>query len=103
MFVPLAVWLAAQPEFQLDEVWWLSVSTVWLQATVSYLLMRQQFKRRLVDEPRPAASAVVCAGRELAQRAAPLAVRLGRRSRYHLMVVEEQLRRQSCAHDYSLV
>ena len=54
VFVPLAVWLAAQPEFQLDEVWWLSVSTVWLQATVSYLLMRQQFKRRLVDEPRPA-------------------------------------------------
>ncbi len=53
VFVPLAVWLAAQPEFHLDEVWWLSVSTVWLQATVSYLLMRQQFKRRLVDEPRP--------------------------------------------------
>ena len=55
MFVPLAVWLAAQPEFHLDEVWWLSVSTVWLQAGVSYLLMRQQFKRRLVDGPRPAA------------------------------------------------
>ena len=53
VFVPLAVWVAAQPEFHLDEVWWLSVSTVWLQATVSYLLMRQQFKRRLVDEPRP--------------------------------------------------
>ena len=58
VFVPLAVWLAAQPEFHLDEVWWLSVSTVWLQATVSYLLMRQQFKRRLVDDPRPAAAVV---------------------------------------------
>jgi putative MATE family efflux protein len=53
VFVPLAVWVAAQPVFQLDEVWWLSVSTVWLQAGVSYLLMRQQFKRRLVDGPRP--------------------------------------------------
>jgi len=58
VFVPLAVWLAAQPGFHLDEVWWLSVSTVWLQATVSYLLMRQQFKRRLVDDPRPAAAVV---------------------------------------------
>jgi Na+-driven multidrug efflux pump len=54
VFVPLAVWVSAQPEFHLDEVWWLSVSTVWLQAGVSYLLMRQQFKRRLVDGPRPA-------------------------------------------------
>jgi putative MATE family efflux protein len=54
VFVPLAVWLAGQPEFHLDEVWWLSVSTVWLQAAVSYVLMRQQFKRRLVDAPRPA-------------------------------------------------
>jgi putative MATE family efflux protein len=58
VFVPLAVWLAGQPEFRLNEVWWLSVSTVWLQGMVSYLLMRQQFKRRLVDEPRPAAPVV---------------------------------------------
>jgi putative MATE family efflux protein len=55
VFVPLAVWLSAQPDFHLDQVWLLSVATVWLQAGVSYLLMRQQFKRRLVDGPRPAA------------------------------------------------
>jgi putative MATE family efflux protein len=54
VFVPLAVWLSSQPAFHLDEVWYLSVSTVWLQAVVSYLLMRHQFKRRLVDVPRPA-------------------------------------------------
>ena len=59
VFVPLAVWLSAQPAFRLDEVWYLSVSTVWLQGVISYLLMRQQFKRRLVDAPRPAAPAVV--------------------------------------------
>jgi putative MATE family efflux protein len=53
VFVPLAVWLSTQPAFHLDEVWYLSVSTVWLQAVVSYLLMRHQFKRRLVDVPRP--------------------------------------------------
>jgi Na+-driven multidrug efflux pump len=60
-FVPLAVWLSAQPDFHLDQVWILSVTTVWLQAGVSYLLMRQQFKRRLVDGPRPAAPVVVAA------------------------------------------
>jgi putative MATE family efflux protein len=58
VFVPLAIWLAAQREFQLEQVWWLSVTTVWLQAAVSYALMRQQFKRRLVDAPRPGAPVV---------------------------------------------
>jgi putative MATE family efflux protein len=53
VFVPLAVWLAAQPSFHLDEVWWLSVATVWLQGGVSYALLRQQFRRRLVEGPRP--------------------------------------------------
>ena len=54
IIVPLAVWLAAQPAFRLEEVWWLSVLTVWLQGGASYLLLRQQFRRRLVDAPRPA-------------------------------------------------
>jgi putative MATE family efflux protein len=62
VFVPLAVWLAAQQTFHLDEVWYLSVATVWLQALVSYLLMRQQFRRRLVDGPQPGAAAVAAEG-----------------------------------------
>jgi putative MATE family efflux protein len=62
VFVPLAVWLSSQPAFALNEVWWLSVSTVWLQGVVSYVLLRQQFKRRLVDEPRPPAAVVAPAG-----------------------------------------
>jgi putative MATE family efflux protein len=61
VFVPLAVWLAGQPEFHLDQVWWLSVTTVWLQGAVSYVLMRQQFKRRLVEAPQPAGPAVASA------------------------------------------
>lgn len=51
-FVPLAVWLSARPAFHLDEVWWLSVATVWLQGGVSYWLMRRELKRKLVDAPR---------------------------------------------------
>jgi len=61
VFVPLAVWLSAQPAFHLDQVWWMSVATVWMQAGVSYLLMRRELKRRLVDVPRPVAPAVAAA------------------------------------------
>jgi putative MATE family efflux protein len=53
VFVPLAVWLASQQTFHLDEVWYLSVATVWLQACVSYMLMRQQFRRRLDPGQQP--------------------------------------------------
>ena len=41
-FVPLVVWLSLQPSFHLDQVWWLSVTTLWFQAGLSYLLLRQQ-------------------------------------------------------------
>jgi Na+-driven multidrug efflux pump len=54
VFVPLAVWLASRPSFHLDQVWWLSVATVWLQGGVSYLLLRQQFRRRLEATFKPA-------------------------------------------------
>jgi Na+-driven multidrug efflux pump len=54
VFVPLAVWVSSQPNFHLDEVWWLSVATVCLQAVVSFVLLQHQFKRRLVDVPLPA-------------------------------------------------
>jgi putative MATE family efflux protein len=61
VFVPLAVWMSQQPNFHLDQVWWLSVATVWLQAGVSYAFMRQQFRRRLVDAPRPGQPVVAAA------------------------------------------
>jgi putative MATE family efflux protein len=60
VFVPLAVWLSTQPGFHLDEVWYLSVATVWLQACVSYFLIRQQLHRRLFGRV-PAAPAVATA------------------------------------------
>lgn len=50
-FVPLAVWLSVQPDFHLDQVWYVSVATVVLQAVVSYLLLQGQFRRRLTPDP----------------------------------------------------
>jgi putative MATE family efflux protein len=60
VFVPLAVWMSAQPSFQLERLWYLSVATLWFQAGVSYLLLQRQFKRRLVETP-PASGAPIAA------------------------------------------
>jgi putative MATE family efflux protein len=51
VFVPGAVWVSKQPGFHLEQLWYVSVATVWMQAVVSFLLLRNQFSRRLVDEP----------------------------------------------------
>ena len=57
MFVPLAIWLSLRPGFQLESVWQLSVATVWMQAAVSYWLLRGEFRRKLasvaLDSRRP--------------------------------------------------
>jgi putative MATE family efflux protein len=42
-----ALWLARQPGFRLEYVWYVSVATVWLQALLSYALLRMQFAKRL--------------------------------------------------------
>jgi Na+-driven multidrug efflux pump len=51
VFVPVAIWISKQPGFHLEQLWVVSVVTVWFQALVSYLLLRHQFNRRLVDTP----------------------------------------------------
>ena len=42
-----AFWLAEQPGFRIEQVWYLSVATVALQAVASLGLLRWQFRRRL--------------------------------------------------------
>ncbi len=62
VFVPLAVWFSKQESFHLEQLWYVSVTTVWLQAGVSYWLLRGQFKKRLAAVPRaPVAPAVATA------------------------------------------
>ncbi len=64
IFVPLAVWLSAQQSFDLSQVWYLSVATVWIQGGVSTMLLLQQFRRRLAPGARPVAPAVAMAAGE---------------------------------------
>ncbi len=46
-FVIPAFWLARQPGFYIEQIWYLSVATVTFQAVVSLVLLRWQFARRL--------------------------------------------------------
>jgi putative MATE family efflux protein len=42
-----AIWLSKQPSFKIEQVWYVSIAASTLQAVVSLLLLRVQFKRRL--------------------------------------------------------
>ena len=46
-FAVPAIWLSRQPGFALDQLWHLSVATVWLQALVSLWLVQRELLRRL--------------------------------------------------------
>ena len=46
-FLPPALWLRAQPHFELAQLWYLSVGAVALQAAASLTLLHGQLRRRL--------------------------------------------------------
>jgi putative MATE family efflux protein len=46
-FVLPALWLASQPQFQLIQLWYVSVASVTLQACFSIWLVRAEFRQRL--------------------------------------------------------
>jgi putative MATE family efflux protein len=48
-FVVPALWLASQPQFQLIQLWYVSIASVTLQAALSLWLVRAEFRRRLPD------------------------------------------------------
>jgi Na+-driven multidrug efflux pump len=53
-FVLPALWLAAQPQFQIVQLWYVSVISVTLQAALSLWLARGELRRWLAN---PAAAA----------------------------------------------
>jgi len=52
-----AVLLSRLPTFQLHWIWYLSVASVFIQLTVSLLLLRREFRKRMTCDLTPAASA----------------------------------------------
>jgi putative MATE family efflux protein len=51
LFMLPAFLLSRQPGFQLRELWYLSVASIWVQLTVNLLLLRREFRRRLGVAP----------------------------------------------------
>jgi putative MATE family efflux protein len=57
VFIAPAIWLSKQPHFDLVHVWYLSVCSMFLQAVVSFALLRREFRRKLTNlapVPQPA-------------------------------------------------
>jgi putative MATE family efflux protein len=46
-FMLPAIWLTTLPDFRIDQVWYLSVFSVWVQAAISVLLLRRTMDARL--------------------------------------------------------
>jgi len=49
VFIAPAIWLSKQPHFDLVHVWYLSVCSMFLQALVSFTLLRREFRRKLTN------------------------------------------------------
>ena len=49
VFIAPAIWLSQQPHFDLVDVWYLSVCSMFLQAVVSFALLRREFRRKLTN------------------------------------------------------
>jgi putative MATE family efflux protein len=47
LFVVPTLWLSTRPDFALVDVWYVSVASMFLQAFVSYGLLRREFQRKL--------------------------------------------------------
>jgi Na+-driven multidrug efflux pump len=46
-FIIPALWLSQQSNFQIEQLWYVSVVTVCIQALVSFYFLKQEFKKRL--------------------------------------------------------
>ncbi len=51
-----ALWLSTRPGFQLVDVWYVSLASMFVQAVVSFSLVRREFGRRLIPMPATAAA-----------------------------------------------
>jgi MATE family, multidrug efflux pump len=49
VFIAPALWLSRQPHFELVHVWYLSVCSMFLQALVSFTLLRREFRKKLTN------------------------------------------------------
>ncbi|MDC0598361.1 MATE family efflux transporter [Gammaproteobacteria bacterium] len=58
IFIPIAVYLTYQESFTINQLWYVSVATVIIQAIVSFFLLRREFHYRLKNLKEPQAENV---------------------------------------------
>ena len=58
IFAVPALWLSTRPGFQLVDVWYVSLVSMFVQAVISYALVRREFARKLIPASAPAAAGV---------------------------------------------
>lgn len=46
-FAPVAIWLSMQPNFRIEQVWYVSIASIIVQTAASLLLIRVEFRRKL--------------------------------------------------------
>ncbi len=51
VFTVPALWLSTRPGFQLIDVWYVSLASMFIQAAISYSLVRREFRQRLSPLP----------------------------------------------------
>jgi len=54
VFLPFSVYLKYQPGFTINQVWYMSIAAVTVQAVVSYVLLQREFRKRLGRAAPPA-------------------------------------------------
>ena len=42
-----AIWLSTRPGYYIDQVWYVSLCSVWIQAAISFMLLQRTMKERL--------------------------------------------------------
>ena len=55
IFVVPALWLSTRPGFELVDVWYVSLASMFVQAAISYALVQREFRRKLEPVGVPAA------------------------------------------------
>jgi len=49
VFIIPALWISKQHGFQIEQLWYISVTTVCIQASVSFYFLKREFKKRLPE------------------------------------------------------
>jgi putative MATE family efflux protein len=57
IFVVPALWLSTRPGFELVDVWYVSLASMFVQAAISYALVQREFRRKLEPVGVPAGGA----------------------------------------------